>query len=192
MTDEDNQARNNLAIAIAVSSFYFLDFCLNAVQACCRSLFLDVFPISQQDTANAFGSNLGNLTNVFGYFIGYLDLVKYLPMLGHSQMGALCIAGILVFALSMTITCISVQEVPLSADAIVKADEPWYQVFVYIWYALRRLPPSVQTLCNAQFFAWMGWFPFLFYSTTWVSEIYFETHQPNDGMKEHVQDHLHY
>lgn len=44
-------------------------------------------------------------------------------MLGHSQMGALCIAGILVFALSMTITCISVQEVPLSADAIVKADE---------------------------------------------------------------------
>ncbi|CDH48475.1 sucrose transporter [Lichtheimia corymbifera JMRC:FSU:9682] len=178
-SDEDNEARNNkLAIAIAVSSFYFLDFCLNAVQACCRSLFLDVFPISQQDTANAFGSNLGNLTNVFGYFIGYLDLVKYLPMLGNSQMGALCIAGILVFALSMTVTCLSVQEIPLSADAIVKTDEPWYQVFVYIWYALRRLPPSVQKLCNAQFFAWMGWFPFLFYSTTWVSEIYFEAHQP--------------
>ncbi|KAI7883607.1 MFS general substrate transporter [Lichtheimia hyalospora FSU 10163] len=173
-TDDQN---NNLAIGIAVSSFYFLDFCLNAVQACCRSLFLDVFPISQQDTANAFGSNLGNITNVFGYFIGYLDLVKYLPMFGHSQMGALCIAAILVFALSMTVTCISVQEIPFAADAVLKKDEPWYQVFVYIWYSLRRLPPSVQTLCNAQFFAWMGWFPFLFYSTTWVSEIYFETHQ---------------
>lgn len=86
---------------------------------------------------------------------------------------------------------------------------PWYQVFVYIWYALRRLPPSVQTLCNAQFFAWMGWFPFLFYRYNLPIPYLILAHDccvvqhgyqrsilkhinPNDGMKEHVQDHLHY
>lgn len=40
-----------------------------------------------------------------------------------------------------------------------------------IWRALRKLPEELQRICNVQFFAWMGWFPFLFYSTTWVGEI---------------------
>ncbi|KAI9321334.1 major facilitator superfamily domain-containing protein, partial [Dichotomocladium elegans] len=169
--------RKKVSIGVAIFSFYFLDFCLNAVQACCRSLFLDVFPISQQDTANAFGSNLGNLTNVLGYFIGYVDLVKHFPMLGSSQFQVLCVVGVLVFTASMTVTCLTVREEPLSADeAAMTRAEPWFQVFVYVWRALGRLPPSVQKLCNAQFFVWMGWFPFLFYSSTWVAEIYFETH----------------
>lgn len=32
-----------------------------------------------------------------------------------------------------------------------------------------------------QFFAWIGWFPFLFYSTTWVAEIYDQTALQNPG-----------
>lgn len=40
---------------------------------------------------------------------------------------------------------------------------PWHHTFDYIWRAFRHLPGSVQRLCNTQFFAWMGWFPFLFY-----------------------------
>lgn len=55
---------------------------------------------------------------------------------------------------------------------------PWYSTFYYIWRAFRFLPRPIQTLCNTQFFAWMGWFPFLFYSTQWVSDIYFATHLP--------------
>lgn len=55
---------------------------------------------------------------------------------------------------------------------------PWYSTFYYILRAFRYLPQPIQTLCNTQFFAWMGWFPFLFYSTQWVSDIYFATHKP--------------
>jgi solute carrier family 45 protein 1/2/4 len=36
---------------------------------------------------------------------------------------------------------------------------------------MRQLPSSIQRICNVQFFAWIGWFPFLFYSTTWVAEL---------------------
>ena len=35
-----------------------------------------------------------------------------------------------------------------------------------------NLPKPIRRICNVQFFAWIGWFPFLFYSTTWVAEIY--------------------
>ena len=35
------------------------------------------------------------------------------------------------------------------------------------------LPMRIQAICWVQFWAWIGWFPFLFYSTTWVGETYF-------------------
>lgn len=57
------------------------------------------------------------------------------------------------------------------------------------------LPPRIQAICWAQFWAWigmldaliantalltlwLGWFPFLFYSTTWVGETYFRYEVP--------------
>ncbi|KAI9497313.1 major facilitator superfamily domain-containing protein [Zychaea mexicana] len=176
---DDNPAQSKVAIAVAVSAFYVLDFSLNAVQASCRSLILDVFPITQQDTANAFASNTQNVTNVFGYFIGFVDLVKYVPGLGKSQMEAFCTAGVIVFVCAISVTCFAVKEVPYRKTRD-ESSEPWYLIFVYIWHAFRQLPSSVQKLCNVMFFAWMGWFPFLFYSTTWISDIYFQTHEMED------------
>ncbi len=40
-----------------------------------------------------------------------------------------------------------------------------------VWHAIRRLPRSVRRVCLVQLFAFMGWFPFLFYSTTYVVQI---------------------
>jgi len=39
-----------------------------------------------------------------------------------------------------------------------------------------NLPDRIQAICWVQFWAWIGWFPFLFYSTTWVGEVYFRYH----------------
>lgn len=41
-----------------------------------------------------------------------------------------------------------------------------------IWTNIGSLPPAIRSVCNAQFFAWMGWFPILFYTSVWVGEIY--------------------
>lgn len=42
----------------------------------------------------------------------------------------------------------------------------------------KSLPPSILGLFSIQFFAWIGWFPVLFYSSSWVAEIYLASH-PN-------------
>lgn len=34
------------------------------------------------------------------------------------------------------------------------------------------MPKKIRKVCHIQFCAWIGWFPFLFYSTTYVGEIY--------------------
>ncbi|KAK8167173.1 hypothetical protein BC567DRAFT_230731 [Phyllosticta citribraziliensis] len=35
-----------------------------------------------------------------------------------------------------------------------------------------NLPPRIAAICVVQFWAWIGYFPFMFYSSTWVGEIY--------------------
>lgn len=40
-----------------------------------------------------------------------------------------------------------------------------------IYEAVRHLPKPVRRVCYVQIAAFMGWFPYLFYSTTWVGEV---------------------
>ncbi|KAI7864887.1 major facilitator superfamily domain-containing protein [Spinellus fusiger] len=167
------------AIVVAVTSFYFMDFTLNAVQAICRALILDIPPIWQQDDANAWSARMSNMAMVVGYSVGFVDLVKYTPWLGDSQVKVFCVVAIGVFIATLTVTCVSIQE--KSPEPIEMNEVPWHHTFVYIWRAFRFLPRPMQTLCNTQFFAWMGWFPFLFYSTQWISDIYFFNHPPQEG-----------
>lgn len=178
--DQSNieKAAHANAIVVAVASFYFLDFTLNAVQAICRALILDIPPLWQQDVANAWSARMSNTAMVIGYFVGFVDLVKYLPWLGDSQVKVFCLVSIVVFVLTLAITCFTTHEKVAEKKEDADVNQPWYSTFYYIWRAFRFLPKPIQTLCNTQFFAWMGWFPFLFYSTQWVSDIYFASHPP--------------
>ncbi|KAI8143644.1 hypothetical protein BJV82DRAFT_644546 [Fennellomyces sp. T-0311] len=163
------------AIVIAILAFYTLDFSLNAVQASCRALILDVPPLWQQQHANAWAARLSNVAMVVGYFTGFVDLVKFLPFLGDTQIKVFCLVAIAVFIVTVGVTCVTTEEKVFTASED-DDDSRWYSTFVHIWHALRSLPAPIQRLCNVQFFAWLGWFPFLFYSTTWVSDLYFATH----------------
>lgn len=98
------------AIIVAVSAFYFLDFTLNAVQAICRALILDVPPLWQQEYANAWSARMSNSAMVIGYFVGFIDLVKYFPWMGDSQIKVFCIVAMAVFVVTLGITCIAVKE----------------------------------------------------------------------------------
>ncbi|KAI8341095.1 major facilitator superfamily domain-containing protein [Chlamydoabsidia padenii] len=177
-TSDDPQLAHTYAIVVAVGSFYFLDFALNAVQAMCRALILDIPPLWQQEYGNAWSARMSNSAMVIGYFVGYIDLVKYFPWMGDSQIKVFCIVAMVVFCLTLGITCFFVKE--KVSDYEEQENQPWYHTFLYIWRAFRYLPRPIQTLCNTQFFAWMGWFPFLFYSTQWVSDLYFATHPSGD------------
>ena len=98
------------AIIIAVLAFYILDFSLNAVQASCRALILDVPPLWQQQIANAWAARLSNIAMVVGYFTGFVDLIKFLPFLGDSQVKVFCIIAIIVFVITLVITCVTTKE----------------------------------------------------------------------------------
>ncbi|KAI9239699.1 MAG: hypothetical protein BYD32DRAFT_442981 [Podila humilis] len=177
--DDLNQTVKTWTIVFAIIGFYCLDFSINAVQASCRSLIMDTSPTDQQETCNAWSGWMNNLGSVVGFFAGNLDLVKYIPLLGDSQIKALANLAVLFFATGLGICCLSVKEIPYETTDNDKTRSV-LSTMGNIWRAFRRLPIEIQRICNVQFFAWMGWFPFLFYSTTWIAEILNRVHQiPN-------------
>lgn len=93
-----------------------MDFTLNAVQAICRALILDIPPLWQQELANAWSARMSNSAQVIGYFVGFVDLVKYAPWLGDSQMKGFCVVAIIVFVITLGITCLAVHEKPLEKE----------------------------------------------------------------------------
>ncbi|KAJ3161115.1 hypothetical protein HDU86_007737 [Geranomyces michiganensis] len=165
----DTKTNENITIMSAVLGFYWLDFSINAVQASCRSLIVDIAPLHQQESANAWGGRMIGVGNVLGYFIGFLDLPKLFPFFGDKQMKVFCWLASIWFASTLAMTCVAVKEnqyIPKESEK----RRSWYEPLLGIGKALRGLPGPLQAICNVQFFGWMGIFPFLFYSTTWVGE----------------------
>ncbi|KAF8944261.1 hypothetical protein BGZ47_004494 [Haplosporangium gracile] len=183
--DYDNL--DNATIMMAVGSIYILDFAINCVQASCRTLIVDSLPSSQQEAAAAWASRLMGLGGIFGYFMGNVNLPELIPAFGDTQIKGLCIIACLFLVLTVGLTCFTVTERVMVRAAKVSTSsmDEFLQGFKSIFRAIRYLPTRIQYLCNVQFFAWMGWFPFLFYSSTYIAEIYTqETSQidPNDPM----------
>jgi solute carrier family 45 protein 1/2/4 len=162
----------DLTIFFAVAGFYFLDFSINAVQASCRSLIVDAVPLNQQNEANIWASRMAAFGNVFGYFTGFVDLMKLFqglatayPVLFGSQLKILCFVSSVFLVLTLIMACIATQEkVYVAPEGTIGARQSWYGPLSDILGALRGLPTPLQAICNVQFFSWLGWFPFLFYA----------------------------
>ncbi|KAJ1344974.1 hypothetical protein BSLG_000489 [Batrachochytrium salamandrivorans] len=154
-SESDEQIRN-ATILVAVVAFYFLDFSINAVQASCRALIVDISPLHQQDLANAWGGRMIGLGNVLGYFVGYLDLPSLFPILGPTQLKILCVIAIAWFTLTLLVTCFTIVERPYR-QCESEQHQVWWRPLADIIQALFSLPRPIQSICNVQFLACTSW-----------------------------------
>ncbi|KAI9494357.1 major facilitator superfamily domain-containing protein [Zychaea mexicana] len=180
---QDGDTFKHLSIGIAIAAIYILDFSINCVQASCRAILVDCLPPSQQEDGTAWAGRMVGIGNVAGYFMGYADLVKAFPFLGNTQLKVLCVIAAFVLVLSDIITCSTVTEKVLTKGPKKKKNS-WsapFKALTDITGNIWNLPKPIRRICNVQFFAWIGWFPFLFYTTTWVAEIYDQAALQNGG-----------
>ncbi|KAI3108759.1 hypothetical protein CBS147331_5551 [Penicillium roqueforti] len=179
---KDPEKAKNGTIALAVVSIYAVDFSINVVQACCRGLIVDTLPIPSQQAGSAWAGRMSAIGQLFAYVVGAIDTVSIFgTFLGDTQFKQMTVIAALSLVLAVAVTSYSVKERVLisarddgSAGAI--------QVLSQLFKTTFELPPRIQAICWAQFWAWIGWFPFLFYSTTWVGETYFRYEVPKDDM----------
>lgn len=67
--------------------------------------------------------------------------------------------------------------VQLTIPSISERSSP-FSTLVSLIHTTTHLPTRIQAICWIQFWSWIAWFPFLFYSSTWVGETYFRYDQP--------------
>lgn len=111
--------------------------------------------------------------NILGYVAGYADLPKYLWFLGHTQFEILCAIASISLASTVLISIIFIRERdPRKEAAAPQEDGGVIAFFKSVFKSIRNLPPQTRKVCEVQFFAWIGYFPQLFYSSSYIADIY--------------------
>lgn len=178
---EASPGRDKATIALAVVAIYAVDFAINAVQASDRSLVVDALPVSKQQLGSAWATRMVAVGHLIGYGVGTIHLREiWGDWLGDTQFKQLIWVAILALAGSQGLTSWAVKErilISRKDDGSKGAFKTVLQIFRTTW----SLPPRIQAICWVQFWAWIGWFPFLFYSPTWVGETYFRYSASEDA-----------
>ncbi|KAK2873753.1 hypothetical protein FQN49_002099 [Arthroderma sp. PD_2] len=160
-------------IVVATILMYCLDFSINTVQAAIRAFIVDNAPAHQQEAANAWASRLTGIGNIVGYISGYMKLPDILPFFGNTQFKVLCVIASISLGLTLSASCLYITERDPRLEGPPKSENPGViAFFVQVFKSMRRLPPRIRKVCEVQLCAWVGWFPFLFYSTTYVGQLY--------------------
>jgi solute carrier family 45 protein 1/2/4 len=188
----DEDRKRSFTIAVAVVVIYLLDFIINIVQSTCRSLIVDTLPIEKQPLGSAWASRMGGLGSILVYGVGALDLSKVLgpTLFGDSQFKKVCVIAALAIAVAQGATCWAVKERVFVSDGKVAESKSKTAVAMVkdLFTTLRTLPPRISAICWVQFWSWIGWFPFLFYGSTWVGEIYLRYDAPQDASSDALSD----
>lgn len=126
---------------------------------------------------------MSSIGNMAGYGMGAIDLVSLFgTTLGDTQFKQLTVIAALGMLASSTITCWAVTErILISIKQAPHRHQGRFKVFSQIWSTLLTLPPRIHAICLAVFWSWIGWYPFLIYSSTWVGETYFRYDVPEDA-----------
>lgn len=160
-----------LARALGIAGIIGIDVSLNAMAAAHRALITDLFPADEQDSVNAWGARLGGLGSVLGYVLGRADLRAATH---GDQLSVLALTAAAGIAATHAPLLLYVREARLSAAPAAAADAPTSLAALVrtLVRTLWTLPRAITDLFAIQFFAWLAWFPVLFYSTAWVADIY--------------------
>ncbi|KAI9749800.1 MAG: hypothetical protein M4579_006736 [Chaenotheca gracillima] len=171
--DPQSQGVKVVTIIVAVIFVYVLDFAINTVQAGIRAFIVDCAPTHQQEDANAWASRITGIGSILGYLSGYVNLPEIMPFFGNTQFKDLCVITSLALGSTVVLSCIFIRERdPRLEGPPENKGTGILSFFRQVFVSIRRLPPQIKKVCEVQFFAWMAWFPFLFYITTYIGQLY--------------------
>ncbi|MCJ1482930.1 hypothetical protein MMC06_003096 [Schaereria dolodes] len=171
--DPTSEGVKTVAIIFAILAVYVLDFSINTVQAGIRAFIVDNAPTHQQEDANAWAGRITGVGNILGYLSGYVNLPRIMPFFGDTQFKVLCVIASVALGSTVIISSLYVRERDPRLEGPPSLGKAGVlSFFVQVFTSLKRLPPQIRKVCEVQFFNWIGWFPFLFYITTYIGQLF--------------------
>jgi len=183
-SEKREERAKTVAIGLAVVSFYVLDFALNGLQASLRNLLLDITPPGQLSAGNAWHGRMTNAGNIIGFGFGFLPLASLpvIRLIGGGQFRKFCIICMVILVVTVWITCWRHEEEERPKVERQQGQGKFQDVIGGIRHAILHLPKPIRRVCYVQLFAFMGWFPFLFYATTYMGQVMaYELDREPDG-----------
>ncbi|EPE24423.1 MFS general substrate transporter [Glarea lozoyensis ATCC 20868] len=160
-----------LIAATVILFVIILNIAIQPVQGCLRALIVDSCVQEQQDAANAWAGRIISIANVWSYLCGYIDLPSLFPCFGNTQFKVLCTITTFVLIGTITTTCWTTTETPCrTSNLALDHSKGTVHRIVKLLSSFRALSTQLQWVCVVQFFAWMGWFPFLFYIDLFIRD----------------------
>lgn len=164
-------------VALANMFMFCLFAAIQPVQGGIRALIVDVCPSHQQQEANAWVSRITAVASVCGYLSAFTDLSQHFSYLGSTQFEILTILASLGLALTLLLTCVFIMEINPSTESYMDAKVDVTRTLADLWNDLlnkagnifeeiSQISNQTKIICLGQFFAWIGWFPYLLYATT--------------------------
>jgi solute carrier family 45 protein 1/2/4 len=127
------------------------------------------------EAANAMASRIVGVGNILGYLAGYVNLPNLVWWLGDTQFKDLCAIASVALGATIILSCVTIRERDPRLEGPPSRDKPGVSTFFgKIFTSIKRLPPQIKKVCIVQFCAWIGFFPMLFYTSSYIGEIYVE------------------
>ncbi|KAI3623933.1 hypothetical protein CBS14141_003632 [Malassezia furfur] len=157
-----------LVQVLSVLGFWVLDFAINGLQVISRALILDSADSAEQNEANAWQARMLHVGNIVGYWCGWVNLGEWptLHWVGGGQFRKLSVLALIVMGITVAVTCVCTPETEYQ-HTTPPPTRGWQRVcgsLRQIWHVACHLPLSIRR-------ATMSWFPFLFYSTTYIVDV---------------------
>ena len=161
-----------IVILCATFWVYALNIFIQPLQAGIRSLIVECLPIHRQSQASYYVSIMQGIGNIFGYTFGFFILPS-VQRKSMTDFQALSVFASLALCLTAGATCIMISENRVVPHSSLNDEGFGLKTSLNrILRAYHEMPRTIRQVCHIQSLAWMGWFPFLYYSTTYVGEFY--------------------
>ncbi|KAG9194332.1 hypothetical protein G6011_04367 [Alternaria panax] len=177
--------------ALAILSIIILNISIQPLQLALRSLSIDCCPREQQSMASAWASCFAGVGNIVGYVLGSLPL----PWISndYEAMRFRYMVYCTTFALITTtfVTCYYIEEEdPQMSTYEPRIERQISRIFQDLANGFSRTSKKIRHVFLIQFFSWIGWFGFLFYSTSFIGQLYVDEQGRNgvtisSSVKEH-------
>ena len=158
-------------VTITMFSTLSMWVAVQPVQIGLRTLITDDCTKSEQAKANAWAGGYSNLAAAWANLAAYMDLLPHAGVpyrSDHTIFMDLSLLASLVLTITIAVSCVSVREKRLPSAMSTPAGIASHAASLRaMWRLIFGKPSQIRTVYLVQFFAWLGWFPFLYYAVTY-------------------------
>ncbi|EUC29974.1 hypothetical protein COCCADRAFT_39707 [Bipolaris zeicola 26-R-13] len=148
---------------------FALNMAIQPLQNGVHALAVDNCPAHQQVTAAAWTARFNGLGAVAISASAFADVEAWAPILSETKLKALYMLAVLALGAAITPACVLIRDEP-SKD--IGMHRGAVSIFARLWTLAGNLPPVTRQVCKVQFCAFTAWFSVLYYSTTYVYQVF--------------------